>query len=465
MSFLVCILSLAFLMYVAYRGFSVILFAPIAALGAVLLTDPANILPVYSGLFMSKMVVFVENYFPIFLLGAVFGKLIEMSGFAQSIVTAVLRLIGRERTILAICIVSALLTYGGVSLFVVVFAVYPFAAAMFRSCDVPKNLIPATIIFGGATFTMDALPGTPAIQNIIPTTFFHTTIYAAPILGLIGAFFIFSSGFIYLEWSRRRLMAKGQGYAATCELREEPERVSEEKLVNPWLAISPLVLVGVLNLVFTKMLPVWYPAEIAVTMNAITKPFTVKLAGVIGIWSVEISLGIACLFLVAVSFKTLKEKFSVGSKMAVGGAMLATMNTATEYGYGSVIAALPGFIVIRDALTSIPNPLLNEAITINALAGIVGSASGGMGIALAAMADSFIATANAAGIPLEVLHRVASMASGGMDSLPHNGAVITIMAVCGLNHREAYPYIFGIVICKTLAAFAIIGVYYLTGWV
>ncbi len=465
MSFLVCILSLAFLMFVAYRGFSVILFAPVAALGAVLLTDPSNILPVYSGLFMSKLVGFVENFFPVFLLGAVFGKLIELSGFAQSIVSAVLRLIGRDRTILAICLVSALLTYGGVSLFVVVFAVYPFAAAMFRSCDIPKNLMPATIIFGGATFTMDCLPGTPAISNIIPTTFFHTTIYAAPVLGMIGALFIFSSCFIYLEWCRRRMMARGQGYCSTCELREEPEAVSEEKLTNPWLAVSPLILVGVLNLFFTKMLPVFYPPEITVTMNAITKPFTVKLASVLGLWSVEISLTIAILFLCAVSFKTLKEKFAAGTQTAIGGAMLATMNTATEYGYGSVIAALPGFLIIRDALTSIPNPLINEAITINVLAGVVGSASGGMGIALAAMSDSFIASANAAGIPLEVFHRVAAMASGGMDSLPHNGAVITIMTACGLNHRESYPYIFGVVICKTLAAFAVVGVYYLTGWV
>ena len=276
---------------------------------------------------------------------------------------------------------------------------------------------------------------------------------------------IAGSTYGYLEWSRRRMMARGVGYATNCVLREEPQHLSDENLVNPWVAISPLVLVGLLNLLFTKMLPVWYQPETTVTLNSITKPFVVKLAGSLGVWSVEVSLTIAIMFICVIAYKTLKDKFATGSYAAIGGAMLATMNTATEYGYGSVIAALPGFIVIRDALTAIPNPLLNEAITINVLAGMVGSASGGMGIALAAMADTFIATANAAGIPLEVLHRVASMASGGMDSLPHNGAVITIMAVCGLNHREAYPYIFGVVICKTLAAFAIIGVYYLTGWV
>jgi H+/gluconate symporter-like permease len=139
------------------------------------------------------------------------------------------------------------------------------------------------------------------------------------------------------------------------------------------------------------------------------------------------------------------------------------MNTASEYGFGAVIAALPGFLVIRDALRAIPDPLVNEAVSVTALAGITGSASGGMSIALAAMADQFIEGANAAGIPLDVLHRVASMASGGMDTLPHNGAVITLLAVTGLTHRQAYGDIFAITCTKTAAVFVVIGVYYLTG--
>ena len=463
MDFLVCILSLAFLMFVAYRGFSVILFAPIAALGAVLLTDPAAILPVYSGLFMSKLVVFVENYFPIFMLGAIFGKLIEISGFAQSIVASVVNIVGRKRAILSIVIVGGLLTYGGVSLFVVVFALYPFAAEMFRACDIPKRLIPSALILGGATFTMDCLPGTPAIQNIIPTTFFKTTAYAAPVLGMVGGIMIFASGMLYLEWRARKMKANGEGYGTNHK--NEPEHFSEENLVNPWLAISPLFIVGILNFVFTKMLPAWYPAAFDVKMNAITPPIVVKLASKLAIWSVEVALAIAILFVCAVAFKTLKEKFAEGTKNAIAGSMLATMNTASEYGYGSVIAALPGFLIIRDAMSSIPNPLWNEALTINVLAGVTGSASGGLGIALAAMADQFVAMANTYNIPLEVMHRVASMASGGMDALPHNGAVITFFAICGLTHKEAYPDVFGLVIFKTLVSFAIILVYYATGWV
>src|SRR5919202_2780233 len=212
MSVVICVAALAFLMLVAYRGFSVILFAPVAALGAVLLSDPALVPPVFTGLFMDKMVGFVKNYFPVFLLGATFGKVIELSGFSKSIVAMVIRLVGRERAILSIVLVGALLTYGGVSLFVVVFAVYPFAAEMFRQSSIPKRLIPGTIALGAFTFTMDSLPGTPQIQNIIPTTFFKTTTWAAPYLGTIGELFILVVGLGYLEWRRRRAAAAGEGH-------------------------------------------------------------------------------------------------------------------------------------------------------------------------------------------------------------------------------------------------------------
>src|SRR3954462_6253735 len=209
MSFLIAIAALVFLMFVAYRGFSVILFAPVAALLAVLLTDPAAVPPIFTGLFMDKMVGFVKLYFPVFLLGAVFGKVIELSGFSKSIVAAVIQFVGQQRAMLAIVLVGALLTYGGVSLFVVVFAVYPFAAEMFRQSDIPKRLIPATIALSALSFTMDSLPGTPQIQNIIPTTFFGTNTWAAPILGVLGSLFTFGVGLFYLEWRRRQAGSEG----------------------------------------------------------------------------------------------------------------------------------------------------------------------------------------------------------------------------------------------------------------
>ncbi len=460
MSFLICLAALAFLMFVAYRGYSVILFAPVAALGAVLLTDPSAVAPIFTGLFMDKMVGFVKNYFPVFLLGAVFGKVIELSGFSKSIVSAVIGLIGSGRAVIAIVLVCALLTYGGVSLFVVVFAVYPFAVEMFKQSDIPKRLIPGTIALGAFTFTMDSLPGTPQIQNIIPTTFFKTDVYAAPLLGIIGGVFIFICGIAYLEWRRRTALAAGEGYGTGHT--NEPEPVAGS-LVNPWIAILPLVAVGVVNYLLTTLIKANYGKTYDVAMPGLAKPLSVDVPPVVAIWAVEGALLIGILIVFVFGFQQLKAKFAEGSKSAIAGALLASMNTASEYGFGAVIAALPGFIVIRDALKAIPNPLVNEAISVTTLAGITGSASGGMSIALAAMANDFIAAANAAGISPEVLHRVAAMASGGMDTLPHNGAVITLLAVCGLTHKQSYKDIFAITCLKTLAVFVVIAVYYLTG--
>lgn len=206
-------------------------------------------------------------------------------------------------------------------------------------------------------------------------------------------------------------------------------------------------------------------ASAALTPEMAAHPVTVPIKTVAAIWAVQGALLLGIVATVILGFRNLAERFSEGSKAAVAGALLAGMNTATEYGFGAVIAALPGFKVISDALSAIPNPLINEAVTVNVLAGVTGSASGGLSIALAALSGRFIEAAQAAGIPLEVMHRVASMASGGMDTLPHNGAVITLLAVTGLTHRQSYGDIFAITIIKTVAVFFVIGVYYLTGLV
>ncbi|NHN77189.1 GntP family permease [Azotobacter chroococcum] len=463
MSVIVALAALALLMLAAYRGYSVILFAPLAALGAVLLTDPGAVAPAFSGVFMEKMVGFIKLYFPVFLLGAVFGKLIELSGFSRSIVSAAIRLLGTRQAMLVIVLVCALLTYGGVSLFVVVFAVYPFAAEMFRQSDIPKRLIPATIALGAFSFTMDALPGTPQIQNIIPSAFFGTNAWAAPWLGLIGALFVLAVGLLYLQRQRRKAHAAGEGYGSN--LRNEPETAEGIVLPNPWLALSPLLLVGVANLVFTRWIPELYGKTHSLQLAGMAAPVQTEVGKITAIWAVEAALLLGILLVLVSSFGVVRSRLAEGTRTAVGGSLLAAMNTASEYGFGAVIAALPGFLVLSDALRSIPDPLVNEAITVTLLAGITGSASGGMSIALAAMSDTFIAAANAAQIPLEVLHRVAAMASGGMDTLPHNGAVITLLAVTGLTHREAYKDIFGITLIKTLAVFVVIGTFYLTGLV
>lgn len=463
MDVLIALLALGLLMLAAYRGYSVILFAPLAALGAVLLTQPAAVAPVFSDIFMDKLVGFVKLYFPVFLLGAVFGKLIEFSGFSRSIVSAVTRLMGQNKAMPVIILVCALLTYGGVSLFVVVFAVYPFAAEMFRQSQIPKRLMPATIALGAFTFTMDALPGSPQIQNIIPTTFYGTTSWAAPWLGILGSAFVAIGGWLYLDVMRRKAQRNGEGYGTN--LVNEPETPADLNLPHPFIALLPLIVVGIANLIFTWLIPLTYGGHFLIDLPGLKAPLESDVKKMVAIWAVMAALlcGIVTIFLFA--WRSLKGKLADGGKVAVGGAMLASLNTASEYGFGGVIAALPGFVQVADALKAIPNPLINQAITINILSGITGSSSGGMSIALAVMADRFIEAAHAAGIPLEVMHRVASMAAGGMDTLPHNGAIITLLAVTGLTHRQAYKPILGITLFKILGAFFIIGVYYATGLV
>jgi H+/gluconate symporter-like permease len=314
---------------------------------------------------------------------------------------------------------------------------------------------------GSFTFAMDALPGSPQIQNIIPTTFFGTTTMAAPILGPIGGAFIFVGGMVYLEWRRRSATTSGEGYG-TGHL-NEPDPVDAHALLSPWLAILPLAIVASTNIVFTEWLPRWYGASVTLALSPAAKPIAVDVSRQVGVWAVEMALilGIATVLLFARS--RLAATFVKGSQTAISGCLLATLNTASEFGFGAVIAALPGFVAIQSALSAISNPLVNEAITVTTLAGMTGSASGGLSLALAAMAEPFKAAAVAAHIPMEVLHRVAAMAAGGMDSLPHNGAIITLLAITGLTHRQAYGDIFAITCIKTVAVFVVIAVYYLTG--
>ncbi|WP_160722529.1 GntP family permease [Bacillus sp. USDA818B3_A] len=478
MELIIILLALGMLMFVAYRGFSVILFAPICALFAVLLTDPGHVLPFFSNIFMEKMVGFIKTYFPVFLLGAIFGKVVEMSGLAASIAKSIVKVVGAKRSMLAIVLLCAILTYSGVSLFVVAFAAYPFAAKLFQEANIPKRLIPGTMALGALSFTMDALPGTPQIQNVIPTTFFKSDIYAAPTLGIIGAIFVFVLGMLYLESRRRKAQKDGEGYfgfgdaqsemaAAAEKLEAAPVALTKtetDSTLRQVLAFVPLILVGVMNKFFTVFIPKWYPNGFDFSSIGLEAFGKVELSAVLGVWSVELALVIGILTTLAFNFKAVKLDFKTGINASIGGALLAAMNTGSEYGFGGVISSLPGFGIVRDGIShTFTNPLMNGAVTTNVLAGITGSASGGMGIALSAMGEKYVQAALDHGIPLEVMHRIVAMASGGMDSLPHNGAVITLLAVCGLTHKQSYRDIFAVTIIKTVAVFFIIGLYSLTG--
>ncbi|RPE26786.1 H+/gluconate symporter-like permease [Acinetobacter sp. BIGb0102] len=463
----VILLSLGLLMYTAYRGFSVILMAPLCALLAVFLINPANVLPFYSGVFMPKMVNFIKDYFLVFLLGAIFGKVVEMSGIAESIARTIVNWIGAKKAILTVVLLGAILTYSGVSLFVAVFAIYPFANQLFQQANIPKRLIPGTIALGAFTFTMDALPGTPQIQNVIPTTFFGTNIYAAPFLGVIGAIFVLGMGLLYLESRRKAAARAGEGYAgfaaedkvtpATADV--EASTPTHGTALRQCMAFVPLILVAVMNRYLSTAIKEWYPNGF--DFNAIgLANYSVDVAKTGAIWAVGLALIVGIIAAILFDYQRVVTNFKEGVNASIGGSLLAVMNTASEYGFGAIIAALPGFALISHALgTTFTNPLVNGAVTTTVLAGITGSASGGMSIALSAMAETYNAAIVAAGIPPEVMHRVVAMASGGMDTLPHNGAVITLLAVTGLTHKQSYKDIFAVTVIKTLAVFVVIAAF------
>jgi len=458
------ILSLFLLMFFAYRGFSVILFAPIFALLAASLSG-LPIMPSYTELFMAKGVVYIKAFFPVFLLGAVFGKLMEDTGLAKGIAHAIIKGLGQKRAILSVVIAGCVLTYGGISLFVVVFAVYPFASALFKEAQIPKRLLPATIALGAFTATMDSFPGTPQIQNLIPTNFFGTNIYSAPILGTLGGLAIISLGLCWLEWRRKNAADAGEGYG-NHTLNETV--INEDIQLPSWqLAVLPLVAVLVVNFIMTNLFT-WDPNMLE-PFKAMKLPLTAPaVKNVISIWALIIALVSGILLAIVLGYKNLKTTSALAKSLNAGaiGSLLAILNTASEVGYGNVIAALPGFQSISSALMSIKvggSPLVSEAVTVNVLAGVTGSASGGMSIALDLMSKSWLTWANSIGMSPEILHRVASMASGGMDTLPHNGAVITLLAVCGLTHKDSYSDIFVLTALKTSMVFVVILIHSLTG--
>ncbi|WP_232696666.1 GntP family permease [Brevibacillus daliensis] len=444
------VLALGLLMVFAYRGYPVIIFAPIFTMLAVALSGIA-LLPSYTEVFMTNAANYVKSFFPIFLLGAVFGKVMELNGAASSIAQTFVKGLGSKRAILSIVLACAVLTYGGVSLFVVAFAVYPFAAALFREANIPKRLIPGTIALGAFTFTMDALPGTPQIQNIIPTNYFGTDAYAAPWVGIIGGLIIFVGGMWWLERRRKQAELAGEGYGD--KHKNEPELVKEDqKYPHITLAVLPLALVLITNYMLSRgFFPVdsWYDATMLNDQFKIANVKTVASS-----WSLIIALLVGTIAALLINAKGVSNKLATGLTTAAAGALLAIFNTASEVGFGNVVKTLPGFKAIQEwVLNASSHPLVSEAVAVNVLAGITGSASGGLSIALEVMGQRYMEMAAAVGIGPEMLHRIASMASGGMDTLPHNGAVITLLAITGLTHRQSYKDIFAITVLKTVTVF------------
>ena len=428
------IISLGLLMYLAYKGWSVIILAPILALLAASFAlfngGSVHLLATYTEGFMVNLANYVKSYFPIFLLGALFGKVMDDSGAAKAIAVFVSNKIGKGREIWAVVLSCAIITYGGVSLFVAAFAIYPIGAALFKEADIPKRLLPPAIALGAFTFTMTAIPGTPQIQNAIPMKYFGTDAFAAPVLGIVAAIIMLFGGMFWLSTRLSKARKTGEGYGEHND--SHLHGTDTSNLPSFTTAILPILVVLVGNFILSKkVLP-------NIDAAYLETDYKTTLAAVLGNWSLIVSLILGVLLAIALNYKRF-DSIVQCLKDGVQGSFLAIMNTASEVGYGNVIKSLAAFGIVAAGMTSISsNPLVGEAISSSVLAGITGSASGGLSIALETFGQTFLANAHDAGISPEVLHRVASIACGGLDTLPHNGAVITLLGITGMTHKQSY---------------------------
>jgi len=450
------LVALGLLIWFSFRGWSVLLLAPaVALLAAALAGEP--VLAHWTQTFMISAAQFVAQFFPIFLLGALFGKLMDDSGSVQTIANFMSTKLGHQRAILAVVLAGALVTYGGVSLFVAFFVLAPMARELFRAANIPQRLMPATIALGTSTFTMSAMPGTPAIQNTIPMPFFGTTPFAAPGLGIIASAIMLAFGLWWLGRAEASARRSGEGYEGVTEvgsgaladdqfIREratsshefDPAEISHGKRspVTPPIgtAIIPLVVVVGVNLLMSLLiLP-----RMDFSFLAEERWGNTSLAGVAGVWSVAVALAVASATLVVLNqtrLPDLRASMDAGANASV----LPIFSVASLVGFGAVVAALPAFAAVRDWVLSISGgPLVSLAIATNVLAALTGSASGGLTIALDALGDIYLQIAQASGIDPALMHRIAVIGSGTLDSLPHNGAVVTLLAVCGSTHRKSY---------------------------
>ena len=452
MSVVGILIALGLLVWLAYRGWSILLLAPLCALIAALLAGQP-LLANWTQTFMRNAAGFVAQFFPIFLLGALFGKLMEASGSVEAIAKYLTERLGTKRAMLAIVLAGAFVTYGGVSLFVAFFVLAPMGHALFKAANIPHRLMPAAIALGTSTFTMSAMPGTPAIQNAIPMPFFGTNPFAAPGLGLTASAIMLGFGLWWLARAEARARRGGEAYdygdptdpavaAADGIVRErattarefDPEEIARGGRVTalpPFvLAALPLVTVVSVNLFMSFGV---LPKIDASFLNEEHWGAT-SLAAVGGVWSVIVALAVAIVVLIATNFSrlpTLRATMDAGANAAA----LPIISVASLVGFGAVVASLPAFEAVKAWVLGIEGgPLVSLAVATNILAALTGSASGGLTIALDALGPTYMQT----GLDPSLMHRVAVIGAGTLDSLPHNGAVVTLLAVCGSKHRESY---------------------------
>ncbi len=399
--------GLGLLIYLTIRGVNLFIAAPLCAL-LVALTSNIAVFPATSDVnfitnYMQGFSGFVASWFFMFLLGSLFGKFMEDTGAADSLARWIVGKLGMKHAVLAVVLACAVLTYGGVSVFIVAFSVYPMALSLFKDANLPRRFIPAALAFGSVTFTMTSA-GSPEIQNWIPIKYLGTSPYAGWEVSLVVAIFMALTGY----WWLKRMISKAVANGEVFEHREDDPLVPDRELPHPFTGILPLLVV--LGLSFS-LHGILQQAALIVAL----------LGGVVSIWLVNFK-----------HFHNINKAVAEGAT----GSLLAIGNTAAVVGFGSIAKISPAFQTAVEAMTALPgNELVGAAVAVSVIAGLTGSASGGQAIALPVVAPHYLDL----GVNPEHLHRVVSISSGALDSLPHNGYVVTtIRAICRETHKAAY---------------------------
>ncbi|USA44105.1 SLC13 family permease [Spongiibacter taiwanensis] len=399
--------GLLLLTVLALRGWNLFIAAPLCAL-VVTLTGGIPIFPgegdhAFVTTYMQGFSGFVASWFLMFLLGSLFGKFMEDTGAADSLARWIIDKIGIKHAVAAVVMACAVLTYGGVSVFVVAFSVYPMALGLFKDANLPRRFIPGALAFGSITFTMTSA-GSPEIQNWIPVKYLNTSPYAAWEVSAIVALFMAAAGFWWINRMIRKAVANGEVF----EHREGDPDIAERDYPHPLTGLLPLLVVLATSFFFHESL-----AQYALIL---------ALLG-------------GCLTIMLINFRYF-HNMSKAINEGTTGALVAIGNTAAVVGFGTMAKASPAFAVAVDAMTGIPgNELIGAAIAVTTIAGLTGSASGGLSIALPVLSPYYLDQ----GVNPDQLHRISSIASGALDSLPHNGYIVTtVRAICGETHKSAY---------------------------
>jgi H+/gluconate symporter-like permease len=441
------ILAVIVLIAMAMRGVNIILASLVAALVAAVFNQmplASAVMEAYAGSTFG----FAQKFFLLFLTGAVFGQVMGESKAANSLAYALSHWLGPERTLWIAMLVCALLTYGGVNVFVVIFTVYPLGLGLMQRSNTPKRLFIAATALGAGTFTMTALPGTPSLHNVIMAQAMGTPLTAAPWTGIAASILMIGFGMAYLEWEKKRAQARGESFvpAPTDVL---PDKEPDPRQMPHWLPASLPLLTVLLIIVLPLVFRIILPPE---PNGAGAYNLTVNYAASQPLLWPAIALTIGTLFALILFFRHLIRPIKVLGRGAEN-SILPLINTSVVIGFGGVITATPIFERFAEFMlhSDLP-PLVSALVAVNIISGIVGSSSGGLGIFAASLGEHYLQ----AGADPALLHRLVAIGAGGLDSLPHCGAVITMLTIMGMTHKQCYKDVAVVTIVVPLAALAIV---------